>query len=127
MSHRVDRLAALEAQLALYRDAFESMPQGLCVFDPEGRITLVNRRYEELMQLPPESVRPGLTGSDVLQLCIDAGHSPGKTHEEVRAQIRAQREAGAPSLGTLIRGDRSYAMKQSPTPEGNLITTCEDI
>ena len=27
----------------------------------------------------------------------------------------------------MVRGSRSYAMKQAPTPKGNLVTTCEDI
>jgi diguanylate cyclase (GGDEF)-like protein/PAS domain S-box-containing protein len=123
----VDRLAAAEAELALYRDAFENMPQGLCVFGADGRIALVNSRYEELLRLPPKSVRPGQTGSDILQLCMDAGHYPDTTLEELSAQIKAQLGSGAQSLGTLVRGDRSYAMKQSATPEGNLVTTCEDI
>ena len=42
-----DELAAVKAELALYRDAVESMHQGVCMYDAEGRITVVNRRYAE--------------------------------------------------------------------------------
>ena len=72
------RTASLEAELALYRDAVESMHQGLCMFDPDGRITLVNRRYAEILRLPPESVHPGMTGTEVVQLCVDAGKRAGQ-------------------------------------------------
>jgi diguanylate cyclase (GGDEF)-like protein/PAS domain S-box-containing protein len=116
-----------EAQLALYRDALENMHQGLCVFDSGGRITLVNRRYAEILVLPEGAVRPGMTGSDVIRLCIDAGHYPGKTLEDVRGQIRAHVDAGGLSLGTMVRGERSYAVKQSRTADGSIVTTCEDI
>jgi diguanylate cyclase (GGDEF)-like protein/PAS domain S-box-containing protein len=129
MVERVDpaiELEAVKAELELYRDAFESMHPGLCMYDCEGRITLVNRRYAELLQLPPGSVRPGLTNADVVQLCIDAGHYPGKTLDEARAHIRAQFAAGS-SLGRMVRGGSTYGVRRNPTRAGNLIAICEDI
>ena len=129
MSETVDHaieLEAVKAQLALYRDAVESMHQGVCMYDAGGRIILVNRRYTEQLRLPPESVQPGQTASDVLQMCIDAGHYPGQTPAEVRARIKSKIAQGS-SLGTMVRGDRTYAMRRCPAPGGNLLTTCEDI
>jgi PAS domain S-box-containing protein len=77
MVERVDpsiELEAVKAELALYRDAVESMHQGVCMYDAEGRITVVNRRYAEQLRLPAECVQPGMTAAEVLQTCIDAGH-----------------------------------------------------
>src|SRR5690606_28143181 len=108
MSKPVDHsieLEALRAELAIYRDAVESMHHGLCMYDSEGRIILVNRRYAEQLRLPPESVHPGLTAAEVLQMCIDAGHYPGQSAEEVYAQVRAKISAGS-RLGKMVRGDR---------------------
>jgi diguanylate cyclase (GGDEF)-like protein/PAS domain S-box-containing protein len=129
MVERVDpaiELEAVKAELALYRDAVESMHQGVCMYDGEGRITVVNRRYAEQLRLPPESVHPGLTAAEVLQMCIDAGHYPGQTSKDVFAQVRAKIAPGT-SLATMVRGERSYAMRRTTTPDGNLLTTCEDI
>jgi len=126
---RVDpsiELEAVKAELALYRDAVESMHQGLCMYDAKGRITLVNRRYAEQLRLPPNSVHAGLTAAEVLQMCIDAGHYPGQSTEQVYAQIRAKIAPGS-AIGTMVRGDRTYAMRRCPVPGGNLLTTCEDI
>jgi len=121
------RNASLEAEVALYRDAVESMHHGLCVFDDDGRITLVNQRYAEILRLPVDAVRPGMTGEDVVKLCFDAGHYPTQTLEQVQANIKAHLETGDASLGTLVRGDRSYEVKQARTPDGHIVTTCEDI
>jgi diguanylate cyclase (GGDEF)-like protein/PAS domain S-box-containing protein len=133
MSDTIDRVAdlearnaALEAELALYRDAVESMHQGVCMYDRERRITLVNRCYTEQLRLPPGSVRPGMTAAEVLQLCIDAGHYPGQSPEEVRTEVHAKVASGE-ALATMVRGDRTYAMRRCPAPGGNLLTTCEDI
>ena len=129
MSGQVDlaaELAAAKAELAQYRDAIESMHQGVCMYDADGRITLVNRRYAEQLRLPADAVYPGLTAGEVLQMCIDAGHYPGKSSEEVFADVRSRIAPGI-TLATMVRGERTYAMRRSPTRGGQLLTTCEDI
>src|SRR5690606_8227897 len=68
--------ASPEAELALYREAVEGLPQGLCLFGPDGRIRLVNRRYAELMQIDAAALRPGMTERDLARLAIEAGHYP---------------------------------------------------
>jgi methyl-accepting chemotaxis protein len=39
------------------------MSQGLNMFDAQGRITLLNRRYLEMYKLSPEIVKPGARSS----------------------------------------------------------------
>ena len=40
--------------------AVDNMSQGLCMFDAQGRIVLVNRRYIDMYRLSPQIVRAGL-------------------------------------------------------------------
>src|SRR5690606_35777858 len=95
---------ALRAQLADYRDAVEHMHQALCVYDDAGRIVVCNRRYAEILRLPPEAVRPGVTGRDVIRLGIEAGHyPPGRTVEELQEDIRASFDAGGGETGRMVR------------------------
>ncbi|HYD24069.1 MAG TPA: EAL domain-containing protein [Croceibacterium sp.] len=130
-----DRLAALEArnahlegQLALHRDALEHMHQGLCMFDGEGRIALCNRSYAEILRLPAEEVRPGVTAADLIHFGMAAGHYlADKPFEQICEEIRQQLSADASSLATMVRDGRTYAVKQRATPAGNIVTTCEDI
>jgi diguanylate cyclase (GGDEF)-like protein/PAS domain S-box-containing protein len=122
------RNAELEAQLATHRDALEHMHQGLCMFDPAGTIAVCNRRYAEILRLPPDVIRPGLTSTEVIQLGIDAGHYPvGKTVDEIREEIRGQLGPDSASPGLLVRDGRSYAVNACITARGNAVATCDDI
>jgi diguanylate cyclase (GGDEF)-like protein/PAS domain S-box-containing protein len=122
------RNALLERELALHRDALEHMHQGVCMYDSSGTIALCNRRYAEILRLPPELVRPGLTGSDVVRLGMEAGHYPaGRTLDEIRQDIRAQMATDAAAPGTMVRDGHTYEVQRQATPQGHLVTTCEDI
>jgi diguanylate cyclase (GGDEF)-like protein/PAS domain S-box-containing protein len=130
MADKVDGLAELEAvkrELAMYRETLEHLHQGVCVFDAAGTIALCNRRYAEILQLPPDSVRPGLTGADIIQLGIDAGHYPGKSLEQVQEEIRKQLLSGSDVPALMVRNGRTYAVTGTTTPTGNSVATCDDI
>jgi PAS domain-containing protein len=47
--------------------AVENMSQGLCMFNPNGRIVLYNSRYIEMYKLSPQIVRPGCSLHDLMQ------------------------------------------------------------
>jgi diguanylate cyclase (GGDEF)-like protein/PAS domain S-box-containing protein len=122
------RNAELEQQLALHRDALENMHQGLCMFDAAGTIAVCNRRYAEILRLPPESIRPGLPSTEVIRLGIEAGHYPaGKTVDDIRQEIREQLGPGSASPARLVRDGRTYAINGRTTSRGNAVATCEDI
>jgi diguanylate cyclase (GGDEF)-like protein/PAS domain S-box-containing protein len=130
MSAKVDHLADLEVtqQLARHRETLEHMHQGVCMFDAAGIIAICNRRYAEILQLPPESIRPGLTDLEIIQLGLEAGHYPvGKTVEQVRDEIRKQLRFDTDTPGLMVRNGRTYAVKGATTPQGNSVVTCEDI
>ena len=122
------RNAALETELALYRDAVESMHHGLCVWGRDGRIALCNARYAEILRLPAEAIRPGITSDDVIRLGIEAGHyAPGRTAEQIREAIAAQLSSEDAPFGTMVRGERTYGVRCRVSPFGHTVTTCEDI
>ena len=119
--------AALRKQIALLQDAIEHMHQGLCMYDGDGRVAVCNRRYAEILRLPPDSIQPGITAAEIVQLGIDAGHyPPDMTISRIRRDIRAQLadSAGRP---TMIRDDRTYAVRSIGTADGYSVSTCEDI
>jgi diguanylate cyclase (GGDEF)-like protein/PAS domain S-box-containing protein len=122
-----EELDAVKAELALYRDAVESLPQGLCLYDEQGRVALFNRRYAQLMQIDPAAMRPGLTGADIVRLAIEAGHHPGRTVEDLHREISDQLAESSPWLRTLVRNDGSFKLRKATTDSGQLLTLCEDI
>jgi len=49
--------------------ALDNMSQGLCLFDAEGRLAVINRRYGEIFGLPPDAPILGLTQEELARLC----------------------------------------------------------
>jgi signal transduction histidine kinase/DNA-binding response OmpR family regulator len=49
----------MTTQNVRFQAALDNMPQGLCMFDGEQRLTVANRRFLEMYQLPTEWSDPG--------------------------------------------------------------------
>jgi diguanylate cyclase (GGDEF)-like protein/PAS domain S-box-containing protein len=122
------RNAALEEQLALYRDAVEHMHQALCVFDSGGRIELFNSGYPKVLDLPPDAVRPGVTLRSLIECGRAAGHDlQGKTADEFEHDLWANLDAATEGRQILRRGERTYAVLPRRTAGGRFVGTFEDI
>lgn len=122
------RNAWLEAQLAVHREALEHMHPGVCMFDDDGVITLCNRRYAEILRLPPGSLRPGMTGRDIIRLGMEAGHyPPGKSLEEIERDIKSNFGPVSRAAGRLVRGGRTYSVDRRKTASDHIVSTCDDI
>lgn len=58
-------------------DAADNTSQGLCMFDPQGHMTVVNARYIEMYALSPAIVRPGCPPRTLIQHRKDTGFFQG--------------------------------------------------
>lgn len=58
--------AALRTELALFRDALELMPHGLCAFDSQDRLVMANAHFRKIWELPPTAAQPGATFRQVI-------------------------------------------------------------
>lgn len=80
---------ATEAE-ALLRDAMESVPEGLAVFDKDGQLMLINDRYRELYGASPDptlSVPPA--GSEAAPVDTELGGEPEAGYDvAVREGVR---------------------------------------
>ena len=65
-----------EALLGLSQLALDRMEQGVCVYDADNRIVLVNRRYVEMFGMSPDIARPGTPYRDVLAHSASLGNMP---------------------------------------------------
>jgi diguanylate cyclase (GGDEF)-like protein/PAS domain S-box-containing protein len=104
------------------------MHQGLCVFDPDGRVALCNRRFAEVIQLPAGQVHPGLTLRQLVSLSQAAGHYPSDASiEQLEQQLWDNLAASADTRNRLERGGRTFAVLPSRTSDGHWIATFEDV
>ena len=118
-------------------DAVDNMSQGLCTFDAQGRIVLVNRRYIDMYKLSPRVVKSGCTLHDLIQHRKDTGlfsgdvaaycqnilrrHGQGPEHARVCAGERRPHRTGQEraDAGRRLGLHRTRTSPNSATPKKN--------
>jgi diguanylate cyclase (GGDEF)-like protein len=108
--------------------ALTHMSQGLCLYDREGRLQVVNRRFCEIFDISPELVLPGMTFEDVLRLSIAAGNHGSQTVAELLAECEEflARRKGGNYLQQLSDG-RVVSIAHRSTSDGGWLISCEDV
>ncbi|MDH2406946.1 EAL domain-containing protein [Bradyrhizobium sp. SSUT18] len=108
--------------------ALTHMSQGLCLYDGEGRLQVVNRRFCEIFDISPELALPGMTFEDVLRLSVAAGNHGSQTVADLLAQCDEflARRKGGNYLQQLSDG-RVVSIAQRSTSDGGWLISCEDV
>ena len=128
----ISRLKKQESNLRqtnlLLDAALENMSQGLCLFDAENRLEVVNKRFFEIFRLPRDQIEPGATFGDVLELSVANNNHPSKTVGQLlaeHAEFLSENSIG-PHLYDLSDG-RVVSCVYSPTSDGRWVATYEDV
>jgi len=109
--------------------AISNIAQGLCMFDDDERLIVVNHRFLDLYNLPADEIVPGMTTREFIAARVRAGNYPpdwdldaiyGDAHE------RIQRRHAETYLATLADG-RTIAILFQPIAEGGYVATHQDI
>ena len=121
--------------LALQTESLEvtldSMNQGICTVEADGRISVINRRLQEMLELPESLIRPGLTADEVYQFQSARGDF-GEDFELVERDARAYVKSltifeGPERYLRTTRGGRTLEVQSRHLPEGGLVRTFADI
>jgi len=108
--------------------ALNNMSQGLCFFDGEQRLIVWNRRYREIYDLPPDSLRPGMLLKEVIDLRYEAGSCPAMAKEDYhrwRNNIQVSIDP-SDSMVELASG-RVLQIRHRPMPDHGWVATHEDV
>lgn len=118
----------LEAHLRRFETALERMSHGVCFFDGEQRLILANHRYAELYDLAPDSIRPGMSLRQVIELRVGAGSGPCTTPDEYHSwrNAVAARDVASETVVEMANG-RTIVIKHQPMPDGGWVATHEDV
>jgi methyl-accepting chemotaxis protein len=108
-------------------DALDNMSQGLNMFDKNGRISLVNRRYLEMYNLDPKRVKPGVSLHQLIEIRRDTGLFQGDVDSYV-AKIMDGMKSGKSTGHVVAAADgRLVLAKNERLPDGGWVSTHEDI
>jgi PAS domain S-box-containing protein len=118
---------AVRAQNRRLLDAINNMSQGLNMFDAQGRIRLVNRRYLDMYKLSPNVVKAGCS----LRQLIEHRKETGLFVDDVDAycqRILDSMKGGTSAPHYVQASDgRIVLAKNEPLYGGGWVSTHEDI
>jgi methyl-accepting chemotaxis protein len=108
-------------------DAVDNMSQGLCMFDAQAHITVVNGRYIEMYALSPEVVRPGCSLRTLIQHRKDTGLLSEDVDAYCRKIVDGVRAGKSYPLYVPARDGRIVLAKNEPLSGGGWVSTHEDV
>jgi signal transduction histidine kinase len=118
----------LSEQNLLFDAALNNMIQGLCMFGPDQRLIVVNRRYLEMYGFSPQVVKPGITLREIMEYSVAIGNYAPEEGERALAErpTQAARREQDVSLQRL-RDGRVIAVMHQPLANGGSVATYEDV
>jgi diguanylate cyclase (GGDEF)-like protein/PAS domain S-box-containing protein len=117
----------LRQQKILLDTALETMAQGLCMFDADGRIILFNERYAKMMGLSTASLE-GLSLLDLLLKYRKAVGEVAGDPKEFFARVLAEMREGKTSTKVIqTSAGRTLRVVDQPMAKGGWVSTFEDI
>jgi methyl-accepting chemotaxis protein len=109
------------------RTAFNSMTQGLSMFDASERLIVCNLQYCAMYDLTPQDVKPGATLSEVLARRVAKGTFSPDPVQYRKDFLVAYDEGRTTTNEVKSTGGRIILVTNHPIKGGGWITTHEDI
>ncbi|HVJ35985.1 MAG TPA: PAS-domain containing protein [Terriglobia bacterium] len=129
---RESALAALTEELAERNmridAALSHIDEGVCLYDTNLNLVIFNQRYLDLLGLPPDVVRPGLSLYALLDLKVGLGLIRDGEVAQLAERRVAMATARRPSALTLrLASGNVIRISHRPLPDGRSIATYADI
>ena len=132
MKHREMEMLRISQQLHArnlhFDTALSNMVQGLCMFDKEQRLIVVNRRYLEIYGFSADVVKPGITLRGLMEYSVSLGNYTAEEAERALAErsdpARLRTRA---IIKQRLKDGRVIAVMNEPMPDGGTIATYQDI
>jgi diguanylate cyclase (GGDEF)-like protein len=111
-----------------FEQAVMNMPQGICLYDAQDRLQLVNEQFCRIYGQQMPTLRMGMRFYDILADSCAVGNYPGRTVDDVYQERKAQIDRRQPDTFLQELGDgRLIAIYHQPLEDGGWVCTYEDI
>lgn len=107
--------------------AIDNMSQGLNMFDAQGRVVLVNRRYLEMYKLSPEIVKPGCSLRRLIEHRKETGLFSGDVESYVQRILDGMKRGISTPHYVEASDGRIVLAKNEPMKGGGWVSTHEDV
>jgi diguanylate cyclase (GGDEF)-like protein len=111
-----------------FEQAIVNMPQGICLYDAQDRLQLVNEQFCRIYSQPMASLHMGMRFYDILANSCAVGNYPGRTVEDIYRERKSHIDSRRPGTFLQELGDgRLIAIYHQPLEDGGWVCTYEDI
>jgi diguanylate cyclase (GGDEF)-like protein len=119
-----EREAALAGQ---FDTALNNMPHGLCMFRADGRLAVMNNRLREMLGLPDDIVKRGMSASDIVDACVTRGTLSAANGKLILAEIEQTQARDMITSDPDPSRDRSLSWTFQPMAGGGTVVLLEDV
>ena len=120
-------IGRLAEESSLYHAVVEALPQGVCVFDGQARLTVCNRRYADLYRLDVERMKPGTTWRAIVDLRLAAGTLPLEVGDYLVLRAPMRLDEQSREWRDKLSDGRTISVRRQALPGGGWISTHEDV
>jgi len=123
-----DATAAIQYNRDLLQSTLENIRQGISVFDRDLRLTCWNRQFRELLDLPAELTRVGVSLEEIVRFKASRGeYGPGEVEKTVADRLEIFVAGG----GTVFQWRRPNGtvldIRTTAMPGGGYVTTYSEV
>lgn len=115
---------ALQYNQDMLQTALSQMDQGIAVFDSADRLTIWNRRFRHLLDLPDQVGQVGFPLSDIVAMLSDRGDIPADEQADV---VNRFKTLDASFALVVASGERIIEVRTNPMPDSGIVATFTDI
>jgi signal transduction histidine kinase len=115
---------ALQYNQDMLQTALAQMDQGIAVFDSSQQLTIWNRRFRTLLDLPEQFGQVGVPLTDIVSMLQERGDMPaGDTNELITSFLTMD----LPFSLVLAGGERIIEVRSNTMPDKGIVATFTDI
>ena len=123
-----DANAAIHYNREILQTALDHVRQGIAVYDRDLRLVCWNRQFGEILDLPPELTRVGVSLDEIVRCSAEQGAlGPGPVNELVRERLKHYVSESEPYLKRFPERGLVVEVRTNRMPDGGIVTTVTDI
>jgi signal transduction histidine kinase/CheY-like chemotaxis protein len=121
-----ERTAELQESGAVLRVTFDNMSHGVVMFDREYRLTLWNRQFAQLLELPDSFFSKDRRFSDFIRFLAERGEYGAMSVEEAVGRFTSEMQTQH-SFERIRPNGTTVEIRHNPLPEGGVVIIYSDI
>src|SRR5438067_8277665 len=123
-----DANAAIHYNREILQTALDHVRQGIAVYDKDMRLVCWNRQFGEILDLPPELTRTGVTLEEIVRHNAEQGAlGPGPVDVLVRERLAHYVSESEPYLKRLPDRGLVVEIRTNRIRDGGIVTTATNI